>query len=74
MNENQIISLNDTNDFAIKVLNTALSKMNGTEVLIGLGMVCVTIMGITHIVCTTGSNLSIKDGEVKITHLQNDAA
>lgn len=74
MNENQIISLNDTNDFAIKLLNTALSKMNGTEVLIGLGMVCVTIMGITHIVCTTGSNLSIKDGEVKITHLQNDAA
>lgn len=74
MNENQIISLNDTNDFAIKVLNTALPKMSGTEVLIGLGMVCVTIMGITHIVCTTGSNLSIKDGEVKITHLQNDAA
>lgn len=75
MNENQIITLNDTNDFAIKeVLNTALSKMSGTEVLIGLGMVCVTIMGITHIVCTTGSNLSIKDGEVKITHLQNEAA
>lgn len=28
-------------------------------------MVCVTIMGITHIVCTTGSNLSIKEGEVR---------
>lgn len=75
MNENQIIALNDTNDFAIKeVLNTALSKMSGTEVLIGLGMVCVTIMGITHIVCTTGSGLSIGDGKVNITRLQNDAA
>ena len=75
MNENQIIALNDTNDLAIKeMLNTALSKMSGTEVLIGLGMVCVTIMGITHIVCATGSNLSIGNGTVKITHLQNEAA
>lgn len=75
MNENRIIALNDTNDFAIKeVLNTALSRMSGTEILLGLGMVCVTIMGITHIVCTTGSNLSIGDGTVKITHLQNEAA
>lgn len=68
MNENQIIPLVGAKHQAIKdFANMSLAKLSGKELLIGLGIICITVIGTAGVVCVTGSELTVGNGKFTIT-------
>lgn len=68
MNENQIIQLGNVKYQAIKdFANMSLAKLSGKELLVGLGMICITVIGTAGVVCVTGSELTVGNGKFTIT-------
>lgn len=55
MNENQIVTnKNENTHMAANIFKDSFSKLNGKEVLIGLGIISATFLGTTGIVCFAG--------------------
>lgn len=75
MNENQIVTnKNENTHMAANIFKDSFSKLNGKEVLIGLGIISATFLGTTGIVCFAGGELSIENGTFKISRLEKSAA
>lgn len=75
MNENQIVTnKNENTHMAANIFKDSFSKLNGKEVLIGLGIISATFLGTTGIVCFAGGKLSIGNGTFKISRLEKSTA